>query len=147
MKRKILVSAVVFLSVIGCGILYQIGPPWRSTDTVLGAMTLSSTDRLSVVAHYTGNFFEPYEVSLYRVRCETNISVCFLAGEDAYWWACHLEGTDADHIKIRAFGTTMGEYTLSDGLFVFRSKDRTPLPTYAIDGITVKCDVPEIVRR
>jgi hypothetical protein len=134
MKIKIIIiGSCCVLLVLSA--LYQFGPIGTPSDSILASVAIETGSKLYVVAHKTTDPIKTYEVSLYRVDQDTNVSVCFLGGKEAFWWGCSLSPeTMSDTVKIKVFWQTVAVYSNLDGSVIWSDKQRGIFPSYKIDG-------------
>ena len=145
-KLALTISSLITVLLISCAFL-QFGPHELSTqrDYLLTCTIMPDGSQLYAVEHWTGSYLEPYAVRLYRVDRDTNVFVCFLGDEYNYWWGCQLLRMDgSDSIKMTAFGTTQGYFSISNG-FTWISEPRPVSPNWLIDGRKVTTPIPDFV--
>jgi len=140
-------AGLLFVAILA--LLYQFGPPGIKTgeDRILSSTVLSNGSRIYVVAHRTGHLIDAYEVSLYRVDQSTNVFVCFLGHQEAFWWGSSLQASSSsDVVEIRAFWQMVANYSVSNGSVTWSDKKRGSYPSYKIDGVNVQWPVPKVLR-
>ena len=98
-------------------ILFQLGPPGiKSGDyRVLASLRLTNNLSLHLVAHRCGGLTDPYDVYLYKVQAQSNVFVCGIDSETAYWWGASLRLIDSNRVEIRAEWTPEAYYYVQDG--------------------------------
>jgi hypothetical protein len=121
MKRTTKIAIPIGILLIGIP-LFHLGPPTVSIgdDLVLARSTLTNGAQLFVVAHRTDTIFEPYEVTLYRVRPDGEIYLYWMGYEDSFWWRCSIRpDQDPTRLQIRAIGSVTAYYKIDDGSLTF----------------------------
>jgi hypothetical protein len=127
---------------------FHFGPPGIKIgdDRVLASTNLADGSKVLIVLHRNKNPIEAYEVTLYRVWADNNISLNWLGYEDGYWWGCHLKPGKTDTLEIHAFGGLLAQYVISTGA-VYWSGSSKVTRSYRIDELDYKPMLPQVILR
>src|SRR5439155_2453773 len=111
-------------------------------NRILSYTNLTGGAKLYVVAHRTGHLTDAYEVCLYKVELQTNVSMCILGYKDSYWWGCSIRPNGSDKLDIRALWSVAATYWVRDGSVLIPEAGEARSPLHLIDGIDFKWTIP-----